>query len=120
MEDKKYRAQRGDVMLFMAAKPWIGDEEMMLMACHWSLARVTAVTPDGDVSAYRTFGTHFVSRDVAGEHALLSSRKVDVQALENDMNARVAKRPDANEFGAPDYAYEFVKTFVLEEAKNGV
>ncbi|WP_233874175.1 hypothetical protein [Paraburkholderia adhaesiva] len=117
MNDKEYQVHRGDLMLYMATVPMLVDEEGSLLACYWSLARVTSVTPNGHVGAYRTFGTHFVSREEPDECAFLSASKVDVQAIERDMNARVVRQRDANRFKLPDYAYEYVQTFMLETTK---
>ena len=119
-ENREITAQRGDLIVLMNAKPVLENEEASLLACFWSLGRVTGVTPDGKVSAYRTFGEHYVSRDVPEYCELIPARMIDMPAIESDMKARVEERRDANEFVMPEHAYEYAKTFLLEAADNRV
>jgi hypothetical protein len=117
-ENEEVITQKGDLILMMNTKPVLVDEEASLLACFWSLARVTVVTPDGAVSAYRTFGAHYVSRDVPEYCQRISARLVDVPAIEKDMKTRVETQRDANEFVMPEHAYEYVNTFMLEAENN--
>ncbi|MGF6604355.1 hypothetical protein P3T23_009110 [Paraburkholderia sp. GAS448] len=119
-EIKEPVAQRGDLILMVRTRPMLVAEEGTLLACFWSLGRVTGVAQDGIVSAFRIFGTHYVCPDVPENYQLLSAALVDMPAIENDMTNRAARQHDANEFPIPDHAYEYAKTFMLETTNNGV
>ncbi|MBB5409247.1 hypothetical protein HDG34_003188 [Paraburkholderia sp. HC6.4b] len=119
-ENKNPVAQRGDLILMMRTRPMLVAEEGTLLACFWSLGRVTGVAQDGIVSAFRIFGTHYVCRDVPENYQLLSATLVDMPAIEGDMTNRVGQHSGANEFPIPDHAYEYATTFMLETTNNGV
>jgi hypothetical protein len=116
-ETEKIDVRRGDMVVLNHLVVIAEDDEVRMMRSYWSLARVTAVAPDGQVSAYRQCGAHHVSRDVPDQYIVAPVSTINLPAIEHDMNAKVRLEDDANEFPTLQDVLEYVKPFMAEEKR---
>ena len=105
-------ARRGDLVAVQVAELVHRGDETEMGRCFWTLGRVTLANDSGTVMAYRTFGSHFVDREVPSLCFGVGAHRLDMRAIENDMIARVTKDAMANEFADLDAVNTYVCTFM--------
>ncbi|WP_233874181.1 hypothetical protein [Paraburkholderia adhaesiva] len=114
MNRKNKPARRGDLVVVQMAELATQDGEIEIKRCFLTLGRVTLANEKGTVMAYRRFGRHFVDREVPEQCAGVNAQRIDMQAIERDMTARIAKNPTANEFADLETLEAYLCTFMKE------
>ena len=113
-ENPTTKARRGDLIAVPLQTSWVMLKGGGHQRQFWSLGRVSSVTREGHIKAYRVFGLHHESRSRPVHCMLVSANRADVPAVESDMLARITKQWDANEFSDPDAVRTFLQAFRIE------
>lgn len=85
MTQESVRAKRGDLIVTQTTASHVHVKEGARSRTFWTLGRVTSVSRDGRVKAYRTFGGHHDSRHIPLHCHVVTAETADVTAIERDM-----------------------------------
>ncbi|WP_233874939.1 hypothetical protein [Paraburkholderia adhaesiva] len=118
MKKSSFRAARGDLIITQTTSSYVHLKEGSQSRTFLTLGRVTSVSRDGRVKAYRTFGAHHDSRSTPSHCHLVTAQTVDLAAIERDMTELIASRWNANEFVDLDSVRAYLRPFKATAA-NG-
>jgi hypothetical protein len=111
MSKDNIKATRGDLVVTQGSASCVHVKDGAQSRTFWALGRVTSVSRDGRVKAYRTFGAHHDTRQTPRDCHLVTAQAADLTAIEHDMTGRIAKQWNANEFCDLDSVRAYLQAF---------